>query len=112
MRKLYLVMLLLILVGCTAQPDPTRQPTETFTTVRNDCGLCGTDTVIGGWEATDGRVITLSEDGNYVAFFADGTTARGEWTLVGSELCLGSACFSYQQKTDAMKLDDAIYIRE
>lgn len=117
-----LVMLLimsLLLAACgasTSRATPTPDPFKTFTTVRNSCGVCGTDSPVGGWEAADGRTLILSENGNFVVYFEDDTSMRGEWSLTGSQLCLttsigASSCFSYQQKVDAMKLDDAIYVR-
>lgn len=99
-----------------ARPVATSNPFGAFTTVRNDCGLCGTDSPIGGWESEDGRALVLNEDKTFVALFADGTSMRGDWSQPGDELCLwpatgGRTCFSYEQKLDAMKLDDGIYIR-
>ncbi len=91
-------------------------PFSTFRTVENDCGKCGTDSPVGGWESEDGRTLVLNEDKTFVAFFADGTSMRGDWSQSGNQLCLspatgGRTCFSYEQKVDAMRLDDGIYIR-
>jgi D-arabinose 1-dehydrogenase-like Zn-dependent alcohol dehydrogenase len=95
--------------------SPTPDPYEVFVTVRNTCGVCGTDSPVGAWEAADGRSIILSDNGNYVATFKDGSTSTGTWSVDDGELCLthaaGTACYAYRQKTDAMKLENAIYIR-
>jgi hypothetical protein len=101
-------------VGVARQPAPAASG---FQEVRNNCGACGTNSPIGGWESTDGRALILSDDGSFLAFFNDGTSMSGEWTRSGSELCLlpstgGETCFSYEQKIDAMKLDSMIYIRK
>lgn len=118
MRKLFFVASLLIMAAACAsdpKPTPTPNPYEVFTTVRNSCGACGTNSPEGGWEAADGRTLILSENGNYVANFNDGTSLSGEWVLKNNQLCLqtggAESCFAYQQKVDAMKLDDGIYIR-
>lgn len=92
-------------------------PYANFTTVRNDCGTCGTDTPVGGWEASDGRILIFDRDGSFTAFFPDESPMTGDWDVVGDRLCLESAfgvgdCFDYEQRIDAMRLDDAIYIRE
>ena len=86
-----------------------------FETVRNDCGMCGTNSVVGGWETEDGRALILSSDGTFTAI-VDDSPMIGKWELGGGELCLlqatgAESCFTYQQKTDAMKLNNAIYIR-
>ncbi len=99
-----------------ARPAATRDPFTTFTTVRNSCGVCGTDSPIGGWEAADGRMLILSENGTFIADVDDGPSLSGEWEVSGGQLCLihsvgARTCFSYQQKIDAMKLDNGIYIR-
>lgn len=101
-------------VGVTRQPAPAASG---FQEVRNNCGSCGTNSPIGGWESTDGRALILSDDGSFLAFFNDGTSMSGDWTRSGGELCLlpstgGETCFSYEQKIDAMKLDNGIYIRK
>lgn len=114
-------------VGQTSSPAATRRPAATrtpnpytsFIEVRNNCGACGTSSPVGGWEAVDGRAFALAQNGNYTIFYTDGTSQSGTWELSGRQLCFnitfGSAssdtCFNYQQKIDAMKLDDAIYIR-
>jgi len=99
-------------------PQATRAipSSSDFETVRNDCGACGTNSVVGGWETEDGRALILSENGTFTAMFDDGPPMVGDWELGGGELCLlldtgAQSCFSYQQKVDAMKLDNAIYIR-
>jgi hypothetical protein len=84
--------------------------------VRNDCGACGTNSPVGGWESANGRSLILSENGRFVAFFEDNTSMGGTWRRSGAQLCLspesgGESCLSYEQKIDAMKLDEAIYIR-
>lgn len=117
--KYFFVLAFLLLMGTACanepKPTPTPNPYEVFRTIRNNCGSCGTDSPVGGWEAADGRTLTLSENGNYTAFFTDGTSLRGEWELTSNRLCLqtngAESCFSYQQKVDAMKLDNGIYIR-
>lgn len=91
-------------------------PSSDFETVRNNCGACGTSSVVGGWETEDGRVLVLSENGTFTAIFDEGPPMVGDWQLGGGELCLllatgAESCFTYQQKIDAMKLDNAIYIR-
>lgn len=104
--------------GVTRQPAPRASRASTgLQEVRNTCGSCGTNSPIGGWESTDGRALILSDDGSFLAFFNDGTSMSGEWTRRGSKLCLlpatgGETCFSYEQKIDAMKLDNGIYIRK
>lgn len=100
-----------------SRPAPTTDPYTTFTTVRNDCGVCGTDSPVGGWEAADGRMLILSENGTFIADVDDGPALSGEWEVNGRQLCLthslgARSCFSYQQKVDAMKLDEGIYIRK
>lgn len=89
---------------------------NSFKAVTNDCGRCGTDSPVGGWEATDGRMLILNESGTFVAYPGDDTTIRGDWSQPGDELCLSAAgartCLAYEQKVDAMKLDDVIYIRQ
>lgn len=90
---------------------------DEFTIVRNDCGLCGTNTPVGGWESEDGRALIFDADGSFMALFDDGTSMTGEWEQSGDSLCLSSAvgdetCHRYRQLVDAMKLGDAIYIRE
>jgi len=108
--------------GPTRTPAPSRRYTVTpaavpaFAEVRNDCGLCGTNSPVGGWETEDGRALILSADGDFTAIFADGATIAGTWSQTAGKLCLESAtgsqtCYSYRQRVDAMKLDDAIYIR-
>lgn len=122
MRNMFFLLCVFLLSACGGTPSrtmsqPTRKPDPyvTFTTVRNECGACGTNSPVGGWEAADGRTLILSSNGTYAANFTDGTSMQGKWEQNGSQLCLeaGSSqtCFSYQQKTDAMKLDNAIYIR-
>ena len=103
-------------VARSASYEATTAALSSFRTVRNDCGRCGTDSPVGGWESEDGRSLVLNEDKTFVAFFDDGTAMRGDWSQPGAELCLwpttgGRTCFSYEQKVDAMKLDDGIYIR-
>ena len=98
------------------KPTPTPDPYRVFIQVRNTCGVCGTNSPIGGWEAEDGKSLILSDNGNFVANFTDGTTGSGRWKQDGAQLCLTPSlgrevCYNYQQKIDAMKLDDAIYIR-
>lgn len=107
----------------TAAPTPTLVPyaaskssaSSSLNEVRNNCGACGTNSPVGGWESTDGRSLILSENGNFTAFLSDGSSMRGTWSQTGNRLCLttGSVetCFQYQQRLDAMKLDDAIYTR-
>lgn len=92
------------------------QSAATFREIRNSCGACGTDSPVGGWESNNGRSLILSSNGNFVAYYEDGTSLAGEWEQTGRQLCLsldiGSrSCLRYEQKVDAMKLDDAIYIR-
>lgn len=115
------------LIDRMSSPEPTRTTTVRTRTstgtnssglreVRNDCGACGTNSPVGGWESANGRSLVLSENDNFVAFFEDNTSMSGTWQRSGGQLCLspdlgGRICFSYEQKIDAMKLDDAIYIR-
>ena len=87
-----------------------------FETVINDCGACGTSSIVGGWETEDGRMIVLSDDGTFTASI-DNSYMMGQWEVDGHDLCLTQAtgavtCLAYEQKIDAMKLDDAIYIRQ
>lgn len=118
MKKIVLICLVLFLCSCSpATPTPTPDPYRVFIQVRNTCGVCGTNSPIGGWEAEDGKSLILSDNGNFVANFTDGTTGSGRWKQDGAQLCLTPSlvgrevCYNYQQKMDAMKLDDAIYIR-
>lgn len=121
MRVGVVFVVVLILAACggaaPARPTPTPDPFVVFQTVRNDCGMCGTNSPAGGWEAADGRALVLNYDGGFVALFTDGTSMTGEWDLTGSQLCLrpaagGEVCFAYRQRVDAMQLDDGIYIRQ
>lgn len=105
-----------VLLGGSGDSGGSTNPPDTFTEVRNTCGLCGTDSPVGGWEAEDGRALVLRENGEYSALLPDGTTAAGTWFVGATRLCLspdtgGQTCFEREQKMDAMKLDDAIYIR-
>ena len=124
--KVFLVLLGLIvvlsLIGKLGGDDPPPQVTRTldpfsvFRTVHNSCGACGTDDPVGGWETEDGRMLILNSDKTFTADVGDGSTMRGDWAKAGASLCLlpnagGQRCFDYAQKVDAMKLDDAIYIR-
>lgn len=104
-------------IARTRAAELARDPYASFTTVRNDCGACGTNTPVGGWESADGRVIVFEEDGAFTAFFPDESPLSGRWDITGDRLCLQSAlntssCFDYEQRIDAMKLNEAIYIRE
>lgn len=132
-RILVALVLLLIVVGvvraCSIDNDSqsaarTRSAAATrravtsdeFTVVRNDCGLCGTNSPVGGWESEDGRALILDADGSFIALFGDGTSMSGAWEQDSSELCLspavgGEVCNSYRQLVDAMKWGDAVYIR-
>ena len=100
-----------------AQTRAVMRPSgSTFETVRNDCGLCGTNSVVGGWESEDGRMLILNSDGSFMGNSDDGPLF-GDYTVSGGKLCLilatgAKGCFAYTQKVDAMKLDDAIYIRK
>lgn len=104
-----------------ANAGVTRRPASSGSSnglreVRNDCGLCGTNSPVGGWESANGRALVLSDDGSFLAFFGDGTSMSGDWTRTGGRLCLspdsgGRTCYDYEQKVDAMKLDEALYIR-
>ncbi len=90
---------------------------EEFTIVRNDCGLCGTNSPVGGWETEDGRALILDANGSFTAIYDDGTSTSGSWEQSGDSLCLlpsvgGEKCFRYGQLVDAMKLDNAVYIRQ
>jgi len=124
--KVFLVLLglavVLSLIGKLGGDGPAAQVTRTpdqfsvFLTVRNSCGACGTDDPVGGWETEDGRMLILSSDRTFTADVGDGSTMRGDWAKAGASLCLlpvsgGKTCFDYAQKVDAMKLDNAIYIR-
>lgn len=124
--KIVLVLLGLWVVGSfisglghnepTARATPTINPFSVFKTVHNSCGACGTDEPVGGWETEDGRSLVLADNKTFVADFGDGSSMRGEWAKAGSSLCLlpntgGQKCFDYTQRVDAMKLDNAIYIR-
>ena len=87
-----------------------------FETVINNCGACGTNSIIGGWETEDGRMMILSDNGTFTAS-VDDSYMIGQWKIDGNDLCLTLAtgavtCLAYEQKIDAMKLDDAIYIRQ
>ena len=91
-------------------------PSSDFEIVRNDCGACGTNSPVGGWETEDGRALVLYEDNTFTAILDEGSPMAGAWEVGGGELCLllttgAKSCFSYQQKIDAMKLDNAVYIR-
>lgn len=112
------------LLGRANNPQPssrqtvvrTVEPAAALREVRNSCGACGTDSPVGGWESTNGRTLFLAENGNFSAYFEDDTSMSGTWRLSGDRLCLspdigGDTCFDYEQKIDAMRLDDALYIR-
>ncbi len=136
--KSLLILLILVVLGFVVLPmisnrlrEPNAPPTTIrptrpvsssssssgFVEVRNDCGLCGTSSPVGGWESANGRALILNDDSTFIAMFDDGDPMIGNWEKDGSKLCLSLAtgaksCFSYQQKVDAMKLDNAIYIRQ
>lgn len=87
--------------------------------VRNDCPDCGRQGVVGTWSSDDnGATIIFSNDNTFILERA-GNTLRGTFERSGDELCLVASegsetagyCYDYVQATDAMKLDDAIYIR-
>lgn len=92
-----------------------RTSDEPLRAVRNDCGACGTNSPIGGWETEDGRALVLGADHTFVALDGSSTTS-GEWERTTSELCLITEelrrCFAYEQNYDAMRLDEAVYVRE
>ena len=103
----------------TSPPQPTTTTTDpfrTFVEVRNDCGMCGTDSPFGGWENIDGDAMILNNDNTFFISMAAGGSFGGDWELDGNQLCLlpdtgEDMCFAYEQKVDAMTLDDAIFIR-
>jgi len=124
MKKTTAIVMLLILVtglflvSCGSSENDTDLPTKApaDTTVRNNCGQCGTDSPVGGWESANGRTLILSESGSFNAIYEDGSTLNGTWELVGTHrLCLhigeAETCFSYSQNVDSMKLDGNTYIR-
>ncbi len=84
--------------------------------VHNDCGQCGTASLVGGWEARDGRAIVLLEDGTFTLWLEDGTGFSGTWRESGNSLCLTSSglteCLAYEQAVDVMRLEEALYYRE
>lgn len=95
---------------------PRTTSSSTFKEVRNDCGECGKASIVGGWESEDGRSLIFTESGRFSANFPDGTRSIGDYEKTTGQLCLlpdsgGRSCLTYQQKTDAMKLEEAIYIR-
>lgn len=139
-KWILLVFLVVGLVGCgpsdeaiqraieataAAAPTPTVRPTvaratatpgfadayEMFREVRNDCGVCGSDSPIGGWEAKDGRTLVLAEHGEFLLTAPNGVTTSGKWRLRDGELCLDLLCLEYEQRVDAMRLGSRIYIR-
>lgn len=101
----------------TARPPAPSDPYAVFQTVRNDCGMCGTSSPVGGWEARDGRWVVFSANGDFT-LSNDRATISGVWEQNGREICFApgtggeSSCLFYEQKTDAMMLGDVIYIRE
>lgn len=84
---------------------------KTFMEVRNDCGVCGTDSPIGGWESEDGHTLVLAEDHTFLLTAPNGVEDSGRWRLKGEELCLDALCLAYEQRVDAMRLGSRIYIR-
>jgi hypothetical protein len=97
-------------------PPANSDPHLVFQKVVNDCGVCGTDTPIGGWETYDGRIIIFREDGTYSFLDTGDLSHSGTWEFTGTQMCLTTLgvrkCLGYVQRVDAMKLDGAIYIRE
>ncbi len=75
------------------------------------------DTPVGGWDTDyDDRALILAENGNFVVYFADGTSMSGQWEQSGRRLCLmpdigGETCFIYSQSGNTMTLDDATFYR-
>ena len=127
-RRLIILLFLTLLVNSACQTQATTQssasqptatstdPFSTFTEVRNDCGLCGTDSPIGGWENDDGDAMILNNDNTFFISMAAGGSFGGDWELIGNHLCLKpetgeDMCFTYEQKVDAMTLDNAIFVR-
>lgn len=123
---IFLLALTLLVGACrsetvtqTSPPQPTTittDPFRTFVEVRNDCGMCGTDSPIGGWENIDGDAMILDDDNTFLISMAAGGSFGGDWELDGNQLCLlpdtgEDMCFAYEQKIDAMTLDNAIFIR-
>lgn len=102
-------------VGGTRRPgEPT--VSSGLAAVRNDCGQCGTDSPVGGWENDAGDALILNEDGTYLAL-TDGAQTTGAWELSGLFLCLtpdGGAveCQRYRQNIDAMSLGTVLFIRQ
>ena len=117
MRRLFLLVVLL--AGCggvTADSTPTPDPFASFIETRNDCGTCGTDAPVGGWENVGGDAMLINADGSFVIAMADASSFGGDWELSGDELCFypdtgADMCFAYAQKVDAMTLDGAIFVR-
>lgn len=97
------------------RPQATVDPFRVFTTVRNDCGACGTDSPVGGWENGNGDAMIINADRTFFVSMASGDSFGGDWQLSGNKFCLVQpgeiVCFDYKQKVDAMTLDGAIFIR-
>ncbi len=115
----------------TPIPKPTLSPTEkaqahatsisASATTRAKAGIPTSATekrkaIIGGWDTDDDRALILAENGNFVAYFDDGTSMSGTWKLSGSKLCLtadvgAASCMTYSQNGNKMTLGDATYYR-
>ena len=99
----------------TAEAIPPSPTSSRLEMVVNTCGQCGTDSIVGGWESEDGRALVLMSDRSAIILTRDGKTFIGEWERNGFELCLSIGeqheCYDYEQNIDAMRLDNALYIR-
>lgn len=131
-RGLLIVVVLLVVVfgaiRLVQQDDSSRRPVyispatpdqfQVFTEVRNNCGACGNNSPVGGWENRNGDAMILNANKTFTIIMADGSSFDGDWTTNRGnlELCLlpnvgDTQCFAYEQKVDAMTLDGAIFIR-
>ena len=99
----------------TAAAIPPAPTSSRLDMVVNTCGQCGTDSPVGGWESEDGRALVLMSDRSALILTRDGKTFPGKWERNGFELCLSIGeeheCYAYEQNIDAMRLDNALYIR-
>lgn len=104
-----LLLLLVVVVGSFAM-----RMTETVNDARRCAdGECA-DELPGRWSG-DERMITLDDDGTFVAR-GDGGTTRGTWVAIDRRLCFasedGRQCPDYVYMGDVLVLDGVAYERQ